>query len=95
MNSVTPATELHEDPLQSYSVPQAARVLGKGTGSVRTLILNGELFAFISNEDAAAERARYRVPAFALRNFMEKRAVAAAPSKPRRKPKAVSARKYF
>ncbi|NLS92742.1 MAG: helix-turn-helix domain-containing protein [Planctomycetaceae bacterium] len=84
-----------DDPLQSYSVPQTAKLLGKGQSSVKTLIHNGELFAFISNEDASPERIRYRIPAFAIRNFMEKRAVAAAPSTRRRNPKVVSSRRYF
>ena len=85
----------HEDPLQSYSVPQTAKLLGKGQSSVKTLIRNGELFAFVSNEDASPERVRYRIPAYAIRNFMEKRAASAAPSKRRRNPKAVSSRRYF
>lgn len=85
----------HEDPLQSYSLPQTAKLLGKGQDSVKTLIRNGELFAFVSNEDATPERVRYRIPAFAIRNFMEKRTVAAAPSKRRRNPKVVSSRRFF
>lgn len=84
-----------EDPLQSYNVPQTAKLLGKGQGSVKTLILNGELFAFASNENATPERVRYRVPAYAIRNFMQKRAVVPVASTKRRPPKAVSSRRYF
>lgn len=86
---------IDEDPLQSYSVPQAAQLLGKGRSTIKTLIRSGELFAFVSNEDAAPERLRYRVPAYAIRNFMEKRAATPAPCKRRRHPKAVSSRRYF
>ena len=86
---------MNEDPLQSYSVPQTAKLLGKGQSTVKTLIRNGELFAYVSNEDASPERVRYRVPAFAIRNFMEKRAATQAPNKRRRNPKVVSSRRYF
>lgn len=95
MSDSTPTITPEEDALKSYSVPQVAMLLGKGQASVRTLIQNGELFAFASNENAAPERVRYRVPAFAIRNFMEKRAVAASPKKPRRNRKAVSSRRFF
>lgn len=86
--------QIQDDALQSYTVPEAARLLAVGASQVRGWIKQGELFAYLSNERLDGERVRYRVPAFAIRNFMEKRAAGPAPVKPRRS-KAVSSRKFF
>jgi hypothetical protein len=88
------ATEVQDDSLQSFTVPAAARLMGVGAAQVRGWIKRGELFAFLSNTHMDGERVRYRVPTFAIRNFMEKRAAGPAPETPRRT-KPVSSRKYF
>lgn len=88
-------TQVLDDSLQSYTVPEAARLLAVGANQVRGWIKRGELFAYLTNERLDGERVRYRVPSFAIRTFMEKRAAGPAPQKARRNAKPVSSRKYF
>lgn len=60
--------------LLSYTIPFVGKLIGCGSPGVRRAIESGELFAFQTN-DRNCQRRRIRIPDWALREFMAKRAV--------------------
>lgn len=80
--------ELNE--LHSLTVPEANGLLRIGAPKIKEFVESGELFAFVTTPPGA-QRRRIRIPAWAIREFMARRAVVAvAPSKPAKRQKSTT-----
>lgn len=65
-----------DETLRSYTVQQVAELLSVGSDQVRTWIVTGDLFAFCTNLRKNPVRRKYRIPVYAVRDFIQSHAAA-------------------